>query len=79
MSASLIAFVQVRDGTKTPATLRSGGWKTSSESVVNFVGNAEISITDVMRCASLCGLAVWVRRARANYPIILIKYENPLD
>src|SRR5437899_2020768 len=34
----LTDVVQLRDDTKTPASLRSGRWKTSSESVVNFVG-----------------------------------------
>jgi hypothetical protein len=41
-ASSLIVLLtdvdQLRDDTKTPASLRSGGWKTSSESVVNFVG-----------------------------------------
>ena len=34
----LTDVVQLRDDTKIPASLRSGRWKTSSESVVNFVG-----------------------------------------
>ncbi len=44
--------VQLRDDTKTPASLRSGRWKTSSESVVNFVGIRSQKALEALGCAS---------------------------